>query len=101
MIELGITPRMIMTKPAFENAIAITSALGGSTNAVLHLLAIANEAGVQLDLDDFNRVAARVPHIADMTPGRQVPHGRPRRAWAACPSCCANCSRPGCCTATC
>ncbi len=69
MIELGITPRMIMTKPAFENAIAITSALGGSTNAVLHLLAIANEAGVQLDLDDFNRVAARVPHIADMRPG--------------------------------
>ncbi len=68
MIELAITPRMIMTKLAFENAIAVTSALGGSTNAVLHLLAIANEAGVQLDLDDFNRVAARVPHIADMRP---------------------------------
>ena len=60
---------MIMTKPAFENAIALTSALGGSTNAVLHLLAIANEAGVELDLDDFNRIAARVPHIADMKPG--------------------------------
>ena len=58
-----------MTKPAFENAIALTSALGGSTNAVLHLLAIAHEAGVALDLDDFNRVAARVPHIADMKPG--------------------------------
>jgi dihydroxy-acid dehydratase len=69
MLELGITPRMIMTKPAFENAIALTSAVGGSTNAVLHLLAIANEAGVALDLDDFNRVAARVPHIADMKPG--------------------------------
>jgi len=69
MLELGITPRQIMTKAAFENAIAITSALGGSTNAVLHLLAIAHEAGVQLDLDDFNRVAARVPHIADMKPG--------------------------------
>jgi len=69
MIEAGITPRMIMTKPAFENAIALTSALGGSTNAVLHLLAIANEAGVVLELDDFNRVAARVPHVADMTPG--------------------------------
>ena len=65
----GITPRMIMTKPAFENAIALTSALGGSTNAVLHLLAIANEAGVELHLDDFNRIAARVPHIADMKPG--------------------------------
>ena len=69
MLRLGITPRQIMTKPAFENAIALTSALGGSTNAVLHLLAIAHEAGVALDLDDFNRVAARVPHIADMTPG--------------------------------
>jgi dihydroxy-acid dehydratase len=69
MIESGITPRMIMTKPAFENAIALTSALGGSTNAVLHLLAIAHEAGVPLDLDDFNRIAARVPHIGDMTPG--------------------------------
>ena len=69
MLELGITPRMIMTKPAFENAIAVTSALGGSTNAVLHLLAIAYEAGVELHLEDFNRIAARVPHIADMKPG--------------------------------
>ncbi|HMJ78355.1 MAG TPA: dihydroxy-acid dehydratase [Iamia sp.] len=69
MLRLGITARMVMTKPAFENAIAVTSALGGSTNAVLHLLAIANEAGVALELDDFNRVAARVPHLADMTPG--------------------------------
>ena len=69
MIRLGITPRQIMTKPAFENAIAVTSALGGSTNAVLHLLALANEAGVALELDDFNRIAAKVPHIADMKPG--------------------------------
>ena len=69
MLRLGITPRMIMTKEAFENAIAVTSALGGSTNAVLHLLAIANEAGVDLHLDDFNRIAAKVPHIADMKPG--------------------------------
>jgi dihydroxy-acid dehydratase len=69
MLRLGITPRMIMTKAAFENAIAVTSALGGSTNAVLHLLAIANEAGVELHLDDFNRIAAKVPHIADMKPG--------------------------------
>ena len=67
-LRLGITPRQIMTKAAFENAIALTSALGGSTNAVLHLLAIANEAGVQLELDDFNRIADNVPHIADMTP---------------------------------
>jgi dihydroxy-acid dehydratase len=69
MLELGITPRQIMTKEAFENAIAITNALGGSTNAVLHLMAIANEARVALDLDDFNRIAARVPNIADMKPG--------------------------------
>ena len=69
MLRLGLTPRKIMTKKAFENAIAVTSALGGSTNAVLHLLAIANEAGVELHLDDFNRIAAKVPHIADMKPG--------------------------------
>lgn len=69
LLRLGITPRQIMTKAAFENAIALTSALGGSTNAVLHLLAIANEAGVELHLEDFNRIAAKVPHIADMKPG--------------------------------
>ena len=69
MLRLGLTPRQIMTKQAFENAIALTSALGGSTNAVLHLLAIANEAHVALDLDDFNRIADQVPHIADMKPG--------------------------------
>ena len=69
LLRLGITSRQIMTKKAFENAIAVTSALGGSTNAVLHLLALANEAGVDLHLDDFNRIAAKVPHIADMKPG--------------------------------
>jgi len=69
LLEAGIRTRDILTKQAFENAIAVTNALGGSTNAVLHLLAIANEAGVDLSLDDFNRIAARVPHIADMKPG--------------------------------
>ncbi|MEY4251349.1 MAG: dihydroxy-acid dehydratase [Actinomycetota bacterium] len=69
MLRLGIRPRDIMTKKAFENAIAVTNAFGGSTNAVLHLLAIANEAGVALDLDDFNRIADKVPHIADTKPG--------------------------------
>ena len=69
LLRLGITPRQIMTKKAFENAIAVTNALGGSTNAVLHLLAIANEAGVPLELEDFNRIADKVPHIADMKPG--------------------------------
>lgn len=69
MLRLGIRPRDIMTKKAFENAIAVTNAFGGSTNAVLHLLAIANEAGVELSLDDFNRIADKVPHIADTKPG--------------------------------
>ncbi|MCJ7672362.1 MAG: dihydroxy-acid dehydratase, partial [Acidimicrobiia bacterium] len=71
LLEAGIRPRQIMTKEAFENAIAVTMALGGSTNAVLHLLAIAFEAEVELELDDFNRIGAKVPHIADMKP-----HGR-------------------------
>jgi len=68
LLRLGIYPRDIMTKKAFENAIAVVNALGGSTNAVLHLLAIANEAGVALSLDDFNRIAEKVPHIADTKP---------------------------------
>ena len=69
MLRLGIRPSDILTKKAFENAIALANALGGSTNAVLHLLAIANEAGVDLNLEDFNRIAAKVPHIADTKPG--------------------------------
>ena len=68
LIEKGIRPRQIMTKEAFENAIAVVMALGGSTNAVLHLLAIAHEAQVDPELEDFNRVAAKVPHIADTKP---------------------------------
>ncbi|HET8929773.1 MAG TPA: dihydroxy-acid dehydratase [Acidimicrobiales bacterium] len=68
LVRSGIRPRDIMTKGAFENAIAITMALGGSTNAVLHLLAIAAEAEVELHLEDFNRIAAKVPHIADTKP---------------------------------
>jgi dihydroxy-acid dehydratase len=68
LLEANIRPREIMTKAAFENAIAVGMAVGGSTNLVLHLLAIANEAGVELELDDFNRIGAKVPHIADMKP---------------------------------
>ncbi|BDZ60411.1 dihydroxy-acid dehydratase [Demequina sediminis] len=68
MLRLGITARDIMTKEAFENAIAVVMAFGGSTNAVLHLLAIANEAEVDLTLDDFSRVAAKVPHLGDLKP---------------------------------
>ncbi|MFP4512972.1 MAG: dihydroxy-acid dehydratase [Acidimicrobiales bacterium] len=68
LLRMGIRPRDILTKGAFENAIAVTMALGGSTNAVLHLLAIANEAQVDLQLEDFNKVATRVPHLADTKP---------------------------------
>ncbi len=71
LLRDNIRPRTIMSKAAFENAIAVTMALGGSTNAVLHLLAIAWEAGVELELDDFNKVAARVPHLADTKPHGQ------------------------------
>ncbi len=73
LLRRGITARQIMTKEAFENAIAVTMALGGSTNAVLHLLAIAREAEVDLTLDDFNRVGDKVPHLGDLKPfGRFV-----------------------------
>jgi dihydroxy-acid dehydratase len=73
LLRRGITARQIMTKPAFENAIAMAMALGGSTNAVLHLLAIAREAEVDLTLDDFTRIGKKVPHLADMKPfGRFV-----------------------------
>jgi dihydroxy-acid dehydratase len=73
MLRKGITARQIMTKEAFENAITIVMALGGSTNAVLHLLAIANEAEVELTLADFTRIGDRVPHLGDLKPfGRFV-----------------------------
>jgi dihydroxy-acid dehydratase len=73
MLRQGITARQILTKGAFENAIAVVMAFGGSTNAVLHLLAIAHEADVDLTLDDFVRIGAKVPHLADVKPfGRHV-----------------------------
>jgi dihydroxy-acid dehydratase len=68
LLRQGITARDILTREAFENAIAVVMAFGGSTNAVLHLLAIANEAEVELALDDFNRIGARVPHLANVKP---------------------------------
>src|SRR5690606_12821556 len=68
LLRRGITARDIMTKEAFENAIAVVMAFGGSTNAVLHLLAIAHEAEVDLTLDDFSRIADRVPHLGDLKP---------------------------------
>ena len=73
LIAQGITARDIITKKALENAIAVTMAFGGSTNAVLHFLAIAKEAEVDLTLDDFNRIADKVPHLGDLKPfGRYV-----------------------------
>ena len=68
LLEDGITPRQIMTRPAFENAITTVMAMGGSTNAVLHLMAIAHEAGVALTLDDFDRISRRTPHLGDLKP---------------------------------
>ncbi len=73
LVEAGITARKVLTREAFENAITVVMALGGSTNAVLHLLAIAHEARVELALEDFNRIGDRVPHLADVKPfGRYV-----------------------------
>ncbi|HZA48479.1 MAG TPA: dihydroxy-acid dehydratase [Nitrososphaera sp.] len=69
LLETNIRPRDIMTFEAFENAIMIANAIGGSTNAVLHLLAIAREVGVKLRLSDFEKIRKRTPHVADMRPG--------------------------------
>ena len=73
LVRRGLRPRDIITRTALENAIASVATTGGSTNAVLHLLAIAREAGVELDLADFDRISARTPLIADLKPsGRFV-----------------------------
>ncbi len=68
LIKRGIRPSDIMTREAFENAITVVNALGGSTNAVLHLLAMAHAMGVKLTLDDFTRIGKRVPVLADLKP---------------------------------
>ncbi|WP_053217542.1 dihydroxy-acid dehydratase [Virgibacillus senegalensis] len=68
MLEMGIYPKDIMTKEAFENAITVVMALGGSTNAVLHLLAIAHSIKVDVTIDDFDRIQKKVPHLADLRP---------------------------------
>jgi dihydroxy-acid dehydratase len=69
LLRRNVTPSKIITKPAIENAIAGVAATGGSTNAVLHLLAIANEAKISLSIDDFDRISSRVPILADLKPG--------------------------------
>ena len=68
LLEERLSPRQILTRPAFENAITAVMALGGSTNAVLHLLAIAYEAGVDIELDDFDRISRKTPHLGDLKP---------------------------------
>ena len=71
VLELGIRPRDVLTHEAFENAITVDAAMGGSTNAVLHLLAIAHEARVKLKIDEFDRISRKTPHIASLKPGGQ------------------------------
>ena len=95
----GHPPRQIMTRPAFLNAAAVVMASAGSTNAVLHLLAIANEAGVELTMDDFDAVSRRVPTSSTCGPAAAsswpTSTGSGASRW-----CCASCWRPGCWTAT-
>lgn len=74
LLEKGICPRDIMTPQAFENALAVDMALGCSTNTVLHVLAIAHEAGVRLDLDKFNEISARTPHLCSLSPAKGGHH---------------------------
>src|SRR5690606_36886658 len=82
LLRRGITTTDVLTREAFENAIAVVMAFGGSTNAVLHLLAIAHEAGVPLSLDDFSRIGDRVPHLPDVKPfGRYVMATLGRLGW--------------------
>src|SRR3989475_12258161 len=79
-IGADLRPHQILTRPAFENAIAVTMAIGGSTNAVLHLLAIARAAGVPLVLDDFETIRARVPVLWDLKPSGRFGATDPHRA---------------------
>ena len=69
LLELGIKPREILSFEAFENAITMLNAVGGSTNGILHLLALSHEAGIKLSYDDFERIRKKTPHLADMKPG--------------------------------
>jgi dihydroxy-acid dehydratase len=69
LLRRGVRPRDLLTRDAFENAIAAAAGTGGSTNSVLHLLALAREAGVPLEIDDFDTISRRTPIIADLRPG--------------------------------
>ena len=69
LLEMNIRPREILNKEAFENAIMMLNSVGGSTNGILHLLALANEVNIDLTYDDFERIRKKTPHLADMKPG--------------------------------
>src|SRR5256885_16431698 len=69
LLQKGLRPRRIITRKSLENAIAAVATTGGSTNAVLHLLAVAREAGVRLTIDDFDKISRKVPPLADLKPG--------------------------------
>src|SRR5690625_3330411 len=76
LLEKGIYPKEIMTREAFENAITVVMVLGGSTNAILHLLSIAHTIDLDLSIDDFNDIQKRVPHLADLKPSGKYEIGR-------------------------
>ncbi len=81
LLELDLKPRDIMTRPAFENAMVLMTTIGGSTNAVLHLIAMARSVGVELTIDDFQRVSNRVPLLADFKPSGYLRHGGSAPDW--------------------
>lgn len=82
LLEMDLKPRDIMTRKSFENAIVLTMALGGSTNAVLHLIAMARAVGITLTLDDFQEVSNRIPFIADLKPsGKYVMEDLHKASW--------------------
>ena len=81
LLELDLKPRDIMTRPAFENAMVLMTTMGGSTNAVLHLIAMARSVGVELTIDDFQRVSDRVPLLADFKPSGILRDGRSAPDW--------------------
>jgi len=99
VLRKGLTPRQIITKKSLYNSIAGVMATGGSTNAVLHLLAVAKEAGVKLTIDEFDKISRKTPLLADMKPWGSftAPEMYEAGAWAWWPSAC---STPGCCSPT-
>ncbi len=98
VLARGQRPSDIITKESLENAIAAVAMSGGSTNGVLHLLAVANEAGIELDIDDFDRISSKTPLTCDLSPGGQATSPPTCTRRAACRSSPTGCSRRACCT---